>query len=156
CLKISIAYARNNGRLTINLPTDFAEYYNNIIEGGVSILVNGKETNYPLDFRSSCFKTFTIKFDSNSKDITIYPYEDSTMMQLVKPPTPPLYLFINKNNYDPQIVTISGCIDLKLDDKEVTLQISDSQAKTHKTVSAIPDINGTFSTSVPTEELHSN
>src|SRR3989442_9869660 len=63
-LKISIANVSNNGTLTINLPTDFAEYYHNIIEGGVSILVNGKETNYPLDFRSSCFKTFTIKFDS--------------------------------------------------------------------------------------------
>jgi len=152
-LKISIVNASNNGILAINLPTDFVEYYDRIGGGGVAVLVNGKEIEYPLDFNSpSCFRTILVKFDSNSKNMTIHGY-DFTSLQL-KLNMPPLYLFVNKNNNDPQIVTISGCTDLKLDDKEVTLQISDSQGKTHKTISAIPDINGTFSTSVPTEQLH--
>jgi hypothetical protein len=157
-LKISIANAKNNGILVINLPTDLVEYYNKIIVGGVSILVNDKETEYPLDFHSpSCFKTISIKFDSNSKDITMHPYELTTMqLGIGKPYMSPLYISVNKNNYDPQIVTLSGCTDLKLDDKEVTLQISNLQGQTFKTISVIPDVNGTFSTLLPTEELHGN
>ena len=119
------------------------------------VLINGQETDYQEGSRAPCFRTFIIKFDLNSEEIVITS-EKSAIMQPVNSFMPPIYINTNKNSFDSKVMTISGCTDLKLDDKQVILNMTNTQTGKNKILSVTLDINGSFSRDVPVEDLGGN
>ena len=117
------------------------------------ILIDGQESNYQQVNSLACFRTISIKIDSNA-DVEII--ATSIPEHPLNSYMPPLYMTVNKPDVDSKVVTVSGCTDLKLDDKQVILKVINTQTEKPKIVSVTPDINGSFSSAVDVEDLGGN
>lgn len=147
----------HTGILEITIPKDLINSQS--AEGRDAkfyILKNGVATDYWEYNGTNCFRILSIKFNSGSKIIEI----PMSMMPPapVRSYVPPLYIATKNINTSQgaRAMMISGCTDLNLNDKQLILNVTNSQGQAYKTISIIPDINGSFSTTVPIEDNSSS
>jgi len=153
-IKINIKNVTNHGMLEIAIPTDLVNAKIGVMNDKFFVLINGKESNYKESTSPPCFRTLVIEFESNSKEIEII--GTGIPEKPLNSYMPAVYITMNKTNINSKVIAFSGCTDLKLDDKQVLLNITNTQTQNHKNISVAPDINGSFFTSVPVGDLGEN
>jgi hypothetical protein len=148
---ISISDA-NKGVLEIALPRQILDpkYWRDgvVVEDGFVVFDGGEETGYVEIKNTPCFRTISVEFSATTEEIEVIGTRDSL------PPTEvlPVYVATEKKNYDVgEVLTISGCTNLALQDKEVVLEVLNPEGKIYQTLSVIPNIDGSFSASLPLE-----
>ena len=86
-----------------------------------------------------------IKFPLGAREIEFLSTWAGSQPPVDSTKVPPVYVNTDKTNYESgELVTISGCTDLALDYKEVTLDILNPDGKTYDVVSVPTEPDGTF------------
>jgi len=110
-------------------------------------LVNGQFGNFKEVVDLKCLRTLDINLNQDTKEIALA--TTITSGPIPRSVVPPIYITISGNSSgSQQNIMVSGCTDLGLNDKELTVTIINNQGQIYKTVSIIPDANGLFSSSV--------
>jgi hypothetical protein len=145
--EINISNVANNGMIQSSIPLDLVglgEQWGGFAE----VDVNGKKINNPKYNYSPCFTTVNIAFDSKSDSKRIDILSTAIPEGPFSLPVSPIYANATENS---KILTLSGCTDLKLNDNKLIINIINSEKQHNATLSVVPDINGSFSTSFPLE-----
>jgi len=113
------------------------------------ILVDGEEEVYEETNNSPCFRTISVDLDRSSEEIEIIAtgIPEAPMRSEV----PPVSFVSDKIHYRGGTVYVSGCTSLALDDKELLLEVVNTEGKVYQTMSVTPHIDGSFSTSLVVE-----
>lgn len=113
------------------------------VDDSFFVLVNGREGNFD-EISTSCFRSLSIKLDSESKKIEI------VGTNLLMGPEPVMSEVLPVNVRSDRLVyskgdkmTISGCTSLNMKPDEVEIEIL-NQARIIKTATVVPNPDGTF------------
>ncbi len=150
-----------DGSVEIAIPRNLADPQSSG-EDKFAVLVDGDEQyEYKEVNKSPCFRMLLIPFHSGSKEIEIIEalvkLATSQNMPIKSNMTvftevPPIYITADKNSYiTGELIKISGCTNLGLDDKGVILEVLNPHGRIYKTTTVAPNVDGTFSTSFPLE-----
>jgi predicted secreted protein with PEFG-CTERM motif len=153
---IDIKSTTDHGILEIAMPTDLVNTDPNSSNRQFYVLINGEELHYQESPSPPCFRTLSIEFGQNSQEIEIIGEAVMETTQPMNAYMSPVYVTMNKSNVDSKVITLSGCTDLKLDGSRVLFNIKNMQTLNHKYISVIPDMKGSFSTSISVEDIGDN
>lgn len=142
----------DGGIIEITIPRDLidAKELESNEDDSFVVLVDGEEQNYEEVNNSPCFRTISIKFPKGEQEIEITAGYLSPRAITTIPPS--VYIDTDKDNYGKgEVIMVSGCTSLSIDDKELVLEILNPDGKTYRTISITPNIDGSFSTSFVVE-----
>jgi len=145
----------NDGQFEIIVPRVLINPIINGQDDDFIILVNGEEWEYEEVSTSSCFRTISFELPAGSEEIDIIHSiaGNLTPDQFLRPP-PSIHVATDKNNYElGETITVSGSTCYVLD-KGVNIEILNPEGEVYKTVSASPNINDQFSTSLIVEGVN--
>lgn len=105
---------------------------------------------------SPCFRTISFDLPAGSKQIFVsgvtpfVPEEDEDESEDEEFPS--IYISTDKSNYKQgELITISGCTSLELDDKNLALEVINPEGQVFKTVAVTPNGDGSFLTKLTVE-----
>ncbi len=144
---ISFSESKKSGTLEIVIPRNLIDART---DGGSGddddfiVLVDGEEETSEETNKSPCFRTLLIPVPGGAEEIEII----ATSIYGIPTRVLPIYLATDNNAYqEGEVITISGCTNLTLDDKIIDIDIVNPEGKIYRAASIAPKIDGSFLTS---------
>lgn len=138
----------NDGVMFIRLPRNLLDRY---AEGTFRVYVDRLEVEYEEVNSSPCFRVLAIELKPDAKEIRISNDYGGFVTENIPPPqtvVAPVYIIADRSSYEVEdVITVSGCTDLSLDEGEVTLEILSPIGEVYGTKAIVPGMNGSFSAS---------
>lgn len=140
--------------LEITVPREFTTGLP--LSESLILLLNGEEIeSFEEISNSSCFRTLSIRLPAvdSSEELELLEIIGANvgMMPIIEKISP-VYVTTDRNDYQQgEVVTISGCTSLGLQDKEVVVEILNPESEVYKSLSVAPAIDGSFSTTIIVE-----
>lgn len=140
--------ANTDGEINITIPRNLLDPKVDHRDDEFIVLVDGKEADYEEVNKSPCFRSLAIHTPAGSRKVEII---YAVIPEFYSPPittVPPVYVATDKNNYQEwEIIKVSGCTSLALQDEKITLKILKPDGKIYRSIFPTPRIDGSFSAS---------
>jgi hypothetical protein len=147
---------RKDGIFEITVPRNIADPKQDGADDIFIVLVDGDLAEYQEVRNSNCFRILSLPILASSKVIEIgsstgvMDPRHSTHSEVL-----PIYVSTEKTSYEVgERINISGCTNLALSDKEVILKILNPEGETFRVLPVVPDVHGSFSSSLIVEGEH--
>jgi len=150
----------NNGTGELTVPRNLLDSKvfvdGRLFDVDLLVSVDGKNVKSEEINTSPCFRTVSFDLPAGSKQIFVsgvtafLPEEDDDESE--EDEFPPIYISTDKDNYKQgELITISGCTSLELDDKNLALEVINPEGQIFKTVAITPNSDGSFLTKMTVE-----
>ena len=140
------------GTIQLTIPRNMLDSKVDTRDRNFIVLVDGVEPGYEEVSKSPCFRTLSIAIPAGTQEIEIISHLDPRSPFKGQTVVSPVHVSTEDTNYDVgETITITGCTSLGLDDNEVVLEVLNPEGKVYRTLPVIPNIDGTFSTSLVVE-----
>ena len=150
----------NNGAAELTVPRNLVDSKifvdGRLFDVDLLVSVNGENVKSEEINTSPCFRTVSFDLAAGSTQIFVsgvtafLPEEDEDDSE--EDGFPSIYISTDKDNYkQAELITISGCTSLGLDDKNVVLEVINPEGQVFKTVLVTPDSDGSFSAQMTVE-----
>ncbi len=138
----------SEGDIEIVIPRDLLDRRD--IEDGSDesffVLAGDREVEYQELKNNSCYRAISVQFHKGVEKLEILSAYQRSVEELYSV-LQPLNIISNTIYNSGETVVIEGCTSLALDEGGVRIDVLDPQGKIYKTLSVMPQIDGTFSTS---------
>ncbi len=121
------------------------------------VSVNGENVKSEEINTSPCFRTVSFDLPAGATQIfvsgvTAFVPEKDDEQDSEEDGFPSIYISTDKDNYKQgELITISGCTSLDLDDKNLVLEVINPEGQVFRTVLVTPNGDGSFSTKLTVE-----
>ncbi|MGH9922604.1 MAG: PEFG-CTERM sorting domain-containing protein [Nitrososphaerales archaeon] len=150
----------NNGKGELTVPRNLLDSKvfvdGRLFDVDLLVSVDGKNVENEEINTSPCFRTISFDLPAGSKQIfvsgvTAFPLQ-ADEDESEEDEFPPIYISTDKDNYKQgELITISGCTSLELDDKNLALEVINPEGQVFKTVAITPSSDGSFLTKMTVE-----
>jgi predicted secreted protein with PEFG-CTERM motif len=148
----------NSGTAELTVPRNLLDSQvfvdGRLFDVDLLVSVDGKNVESEEINATPCFRTVSFDLPAGSKQIfvsgvTAFPLQED---EDEEDEFPPIYISTDKDNYKQgELITISGCTSLQLDDKNLALEVINPEGQVFKTVAVTPNGDGSFLTKLTVE-----
>ncbi len=150
----------NSGKAELTVPRNLLDSKvfvdGRLFDVDLLVSVDGENVKSEEVNTSPCFRTIAFDLSGGSKQIFVsgvtafVPEEDDDESE--DDEFPSIYISTDKGNYKQgELITISGCTSLELDDKNLALEVINPEGQVFKTVAITPNGDGSFLTKLTVE-----
>ena len=151
----------NNGKAELTVPRDLVDSKifvdGRLFDVDLLISVNGENVKSEEINTSPCFRTVSFDLPAGATQIfvsgvTAFVPEEDDEEDSEEDGFPSVFISTDKDNYKQgELITISGCTSLGLDDKNLVLEVINPEGQVFRTVLVTPNGDGSFSAKMTVE-----
>ncbi|MGH9922936.1 MAG: hypothetical protein ACRD38_09305, partial [Nitrososphaerales archaeon] len=132
--------SEKDGTLELTIPRNLlSAEFEPYVDDEFIVLVDGEEVSSEEVNKTLCFRTLSVKFSGGSEEIEIIGIS-ATIARV-----PPVHVTTERGSYPRDLVKVSGCTDLALDDSQVIVELSNPVGQSYLRSPLYPNGDGSFS-----------